>query len=264
MVLQLSSLGRNTRLWRIESVSFVQNLCSHTPNCGSGELEAMLKAQSTTGTEPANETSMDSADTSLVSEPSLSVSMSELSEDDLSQYLPTISESLLNSQMQPPSHALISTQSLPLPNQHLQQLVWADWPPRLPPPDLMHHLVEMFFGCYAHAHYLLHRPSFMASLALSPKSPKFPHVSLLHAICAYASMFSYLVDSPPMPNLDKTRGDVIFGDRRNVGGSTMETFADRHARWSKETRDEATALGFNLLECTQCRLHYIYYGMLTV
>ncbi|KAG8688143.1 hypothetical protein FRC09_013082, partial [Ceratobasidium sp. 395] len=82
-------------------------------------------------------------------------------------------------------------------------------------------------------------------------SPKFPHISLLHAICAYASVFSYLVDSPPMPNLDQARGDVIFGDRRNVAQATTESFADRHARWAKETRDEATALGFNLLECTQ-------------
>lgn len=133
-----------------------------------------------------------------------------------------------------------------------QQLLRSDWPTRLPQPDLLYHLVDVFFNCYPHARYLLHRPSFMISLTLSPKSPKFPHVSLLHAICAYAGVFSYLLEPPPTPDLEKVDKDFIFGDRRQ-GEYTRrdESFAEQHARWSKETRDEATAMGFNLLECTQ-------------
>ncbi|KAG8727106.1 hypothetical protein FRC12_022802 [Ceratobasidium sp. 428] len=170
-----------------------------------GELETMLKAQSTQQPGPTHEDYLSSADTSLASESALSASMSEQSEDDLSQYLPLINDPL-------PAEPPLYSNQLPqlsgyTPPASEQQLVWAEWPPRLPPPDLLNHLVEVFFNCHPHAHYLLHRPTFMVSLTLPPRSPKFPHISLLHAICAYASVFSYLVDSPPMPNLDKARGD---------------------------------------------------------
>lgn len=147
----------------------------------------------------------------------------------------------------------------PLPE---QQLLLHDWPARLPEPALLRHLVDTFFNCYNHAHYLLHRPTFIASLALSPRSANFPHVSLLHAICAYASIFSYLVDSPPMPNLENYGGDVIFGDRRNRRNGVTDTFADQQIRWSKQAREEATSMGFNLKECAQGQL-FVTSGLLT-
>lgn len=133
-----------------------------------------------------------------------------------------------------------------------QQLIPSDWPTRLPRPDLLLHLVDVFFNCYPHAHYLLHRPTFRLSLNYSPKSPRFPHKSLLHAICAYAGVFSYLVEPPPTPNLDKVEGDFIFGDRRQAGHIRRDDFfAERHVKWAKEALDEAISMGFNLFECIQ-------------
>lgn len=151
--------------------------------------------------------------------------------------------------LNPPPQLIGYTPIEQFPSEH--QLISPDWPARLPQPTLLRHLVDTFFNCYTHAHHLLHRPTFMASLALSPKSPDFPHAALLHAICAYASIFSYLVDSPPMPNLESFTGDVIFGDRRNRRSGGPDTFSDQQIRWSKQARDEATSMGFNLNECAQ-------------
>ncbi|ELU43148.1 fungal specific transcription factor domain-containing protein [Rhizoctonia solani AG-1 IA] len=131
-----------------------------------------------------------------------------------------------------------------------RQLIISGWSKRFPKPDLLHHLIDVFFNCYPHAHYIIHRPTFMLSLTLSPKSPEFPHVSLLHAICAYAGVFSYLIEPPPGSDLDKTYPDFIFGDRRRPE-LREESFAEMHARWAKETSEQALAMGFNLFEITQ-------------
>ncbi|QRW05380.1 Fungal specific transcription factor domain [Ceratobasidium sp. AG-Ba] len=211
------------------------------------ELEAMLKAQSVQQSTLSPADTQASIGTSVTSESGFSTtSISELPEDEITQYNPVVSDPLGMSQ--PILTPQLLEQAPPLPE---QQLIWPDWPCRLPQPSLLYHLVEVFFSCYPHAHYLLHRPTFMASLALPPRSPRFPHASVLHAICAYAGMFSYLVDSPPMPDLGTYRGDVIFGDRRRTPKTAFDSFADRHARWAKEAREEAHELGFNLLECTQ-------------
>ncbi|KAG8702065.1 hypothetical protein FRC11_011705, partial [Ceratobasidium sp. 423] len=136
------------------------------------------------------------------------------------------------------------------PLNHPGELVISGWPTRLPKPDLFYHLVDVFFACYPHAHYILHRPSFMLSLALPPKSPNFPHVSLLHAICAYAGVFSYLIKPPSAGDLEKIYRDFIFGDRRRPD-AREESFAEMHAEWAEETTSQAATMGFNLLECTQ-------------
>ncbi|CAE6385679.1 unnamed protein product [Rhizoctonia solani] len=138
----------------------------------------------------------------------------------------------------------------PLPGDAGQQLIVSGWPIRLPKPDLFYHLVDVFFTCYPHAHYLIHRPSFMLSLALSPKSLDFPHVSLLHAICAYAGVFSYLIEPPPAGDLEKIYRDFIFGDRRRPDSREM-SFAEMHAEWAEEAVDQSTIMGFNMLECLQ-------------
>ncbi|ELU36957.1 fungal specific transcription factor domain-containing protein [Rhizoctonia solani AG-1 IA] len=140
--------------------------------------------------------------------------------------------------------------TVPLSNDSEQQLTISGWPIRLPKPDLFYHLVDVFFTSYPHAHYIIHRPSFMLSLALSPKSPDFPHVSLLHAICAYAGVFSYLIEPPPAGDLEKIYRDFIFGDRRRPDTREI-SFAEMHTQWAEEAIEQAMAMGFNLLECMQ-------------
>ncbi|KAG9006325.1 hypothetical protein FRB93_008814 [Tulasnella sp. JGI-2019a] len=48
------------------------------------------------------------------------------------------------------------------------------WPLYVPPPELLHHLAETFFDSMPHAPRLIHRQSFMSSLAAPPLSKQFP------------------------------------------------------------------------------------------
>ncbi|KAF8708203.1 Fungal specific transcription factor domain, partial [Rhizoctonia solani] len=147
----------------------------------------------------------------------------------------------------------------PTVDESSQQIIPNDWPSRLPAPDLMHHLIDVFFNCYPVAHYILHRPTFMASLLLPPRSPAFPHSSLLHAICAYASIFSFRVHTPsigpergPFPRIDPE----VIRERDN-------SFAEKHVRWSRQARDDATSIGTNLVECVQSLVIMVGYYHLT-
>ncbi|KAF8609823.1 hypothetical protein BDV93DRAFT_154731 [Ceratobasidium sp. AG-I] len=255
-----------------------------------GELEALLKAQSTGEPSSTDQTPTASAAfTSLA--PSTLFQVDVLTElgtlvepfgnpmDNTLGYLTSATEFFGDNSQTPLDslNLLFSQSSQPLnpPPQLIgytpnafeqlpseQQLVSPDWPTRLPQPALLRHLVDTFFNCYTHSRYLLHQSTFMASLALSPRSPKFPPVALLHAICAYASVFSYLVDSPPMPDLADYGGDIIFGDPRNKRNRVSDTFADQQIRWSKRTREEDAALGFNLKECMQALIVEIGYYQL--
>lgn len=218
------------------------------PDDAPGELEGLLKQQITKDSGVTDNNAANSSTATLSPESDKAL---QVSPGNTAHQLADHSESSPNATYERTD--TLSTQSLGNTTTNLsQQLLRSDWPSHLPQPDLLYHLVDIFFNCYPHARYLLHRPSFMTSLMLSPKSPKFPHVSLLHAICAYAGVFSYLVDPPPTPDLEKVDKDFIFGDRRQGEYTGRdESFAEQHARWSKETCEEATARGFNLLECTQ-------------
>ncbi|KAF8751124.1 Fungal specific transcription factor domain [Rhizoctonia solani] len=99
------------------------------------------------------------------------------------------------------------TQStVPLSNDSEQQLTISGWPIRLPKPDLFYHLVDVFFTSYPHAHYIIHRPSFMLSLALSPKSPDF-------RMCPSST--------PSVPML-------VRPDTREI------SFAEMHTQWARK------------------------------
>ncbi|KAG8763820.1 hypothetical protein FRC11_011891 [Ceratobasidium sp. 423] len=164
--------------------------------------------------------------------------------DDPGPFVPTLPMRL------PPASAV---------DESAQQVIPHDWSPRLPAPDLLHHLVDIFFTCYPLAHYLLHRPTFMASLLLPPRSPAFPHSSLLHAICAYASIFSFRVHTPslaPEGGVFPRMNPEAIRDRDN-------SFAEKHVRWSRQARDDATSIGSNLIECTQSLVVMVGYYHLT-
>ncbi|KAG9009234.1 hypothetical protein FRB93_005730 [Tulasnella sp. JGI-2019a] len=67
------------------------------------------------------------------------------------------------------------------------------WPINIPPPELLYHLVETVLACVPLANRVIHRPTFMASLAKPASSLDFPHINLLHAICALASLYTPIV-----------------------------------------------------------------------
>ncbi|QRW21002.1 Fungal specific transcription factor domain [Rhizoctonia solani] len=138
------------------------------------------------------------------------------------------------------------TQStVPLPNDSEQQLTISGWPIRLPKPDLFYHLVDVFFTSYPHAHYISIGPA-SCSRSRSRPSRLISHVSLLHAICAYAGVFSYLIEPPPAGDLEKIYRDFIFGDRRRPDTREI-SFAEMHTQWAEEAIEQAMAMGFNLL-----------------
>ncbi|KAG8918539.1 hypothetical protein FRC00_012373, partial [Tulasnella sp. 408] len=65
------------------------------------------------------------------------------------------------------------------------QMTIHNWPLNIPPPDILHHLVETFFSSVPLATRLIHRPSFMANLQKVPTSPDFPYVRdtiIMHAL----------------------------------------------------------------------------------
>ncbi|KAG9047470.1 hypothetical protein FS837_002184 [Tulasnella sp. UAMH 9824] len=70
------------------------------------------------------------------------------------------------------------------------------WPPGLPPPAVLYHLVETFFTSVPLASRLIHKPTFMVALRQLPTSLDFPHVALLHAICGIASLYSPIIGDP--------------------------------------------------------------------
>jgi hypothetical protein len=70
------------------------------------------------------------------------------------------------------------------------EILFPNYPSRLPPPDQLFLLIDVFFACYLDAHRIVHRPTLQASLHLPPHLAGFPRTSLLHAICAIASTYA--------------------------------------------------------------------------
>ncbi|KAG8857248.1 hypothetical protein FRB96_005923 [Tulasnella sp. 330] len=140
------------------------------------------------------------------------------------------------------------------------------WPRNIPPPELLHHLAETVFNAVPLATRIIHRPTFMASLALSPSSPAFPHASVLHAICALASLYTPIVADMDKIDLGDGMGSVVL----NAGvfqRSSHEArgpfhspdhdndqpfnFAASHARWSREASQKALRRGEAVIEQVQ-------------
>ncbi|KZO96296.1 hypothetical protein CALVIDRAFT_537467 [Calocera viscosa TUFC12733] len=119
-----------------------------------------------------------------------------------------------------------------------------NWPAHLPLPDMLHHLVDVFFAHFPLAARIIHKPSFLHGLTHSPSDPLFPPASLLHAICAYASMFSPAVPTPIIQ--DTPPPDQGEPPKKPV--KRPESFGDFQARLARSCADESTALGLHLVE----------------
>ncbi|KAG8886060.1 hypothetical protein FRB97_007936 [Tulasnella sp. 331] len=92
----------------------------------------------------------------------------------------------------------------------LFQIIDPSWPEKIPPPELLHHLVETFFACVPHAHRVIHRPTFMNSLLEHPSSFNFPHPVVLHAICAISSLYTPVVTDGSERNMWHVGPDMLF------------------------------------------------------
>ncbi|KAJ7361636.1 hypothetical protein DFH08DRAFT_844736 [Mycena albidolilacea] len=133
------------------------------------------------------------------------------------------------------------------------EMVWGNYPPGLPNPDLLRHLVEVFFVFHPHANRIVHYPNFMASLLLSPSHPKFPAAPVLHAICALGSLYTAAVTSPPDPDFSEVALDEIFSARHRLKTGRPDSFAESQAKYARETADHLESIGDRLLELVQAR-----------
>ncbi|CED85511.1 Zn(2)-C6 fungal-type DNA-binding domain [Phaffia rhodozyma] len=85
-------------------------------------------------------------------------------------------------------------------NQVLMSLLYPGWPPHLPNPMMLEHIVESFFRYLASVAGIFNNGRFMARLTLAPSHHDFPHPAVLHAICAVTSRFLGIVSSTPPAN----------------------------------------------------------------
>ncbi|KAJ7492527.1 hypothetical protein FB451DRAFT_1218642 [Mycena latifolia] len=121
------------------------------------------------------------------------------------------------------------------------------------PPILLRHLVEVFFVFHPHANRVLHYPSFMVSLTLSPSHPKFPAAPILHAICALGSLYTAAVTSPPVPNFSEVDPDEIFSERHRLREGRPDSFAEEQAKYARDTANNLESIGDRLFEVLQAR-----------
>ncbi|KAF8584497.1 hypothetical protein K439DRAFT_1346065 [Ramaria rubella] len=120
-------------------------------------------------------------------------------------------------------------------------MLFLGWNPDLPEPTILTRLVEIFFRCDPCGSRILHRSSFMASLAFPPSHPEFPHPALLHAICATASRW--------------TSRDVSVGS----DGARRDRFADFHASKTRSYIDQTMASGAQIFAVLQACIILSWY-----
>lgn len=142
------------------------------------------------------------------------------------------------------------------------QITWPNWPQKLPDPELLRHLIEVFFVFHPHANRVFHASSFLANLSLAPNHPRFPATCVLHAICAMASFYTAAVTSPPLPDLNRVQADEIFQARNRVRENRPDSFAEEQAKYAKEEADKLEVLGEDLFQMLQARviLNWFYWS----
>ncbi|KAF5355639.1 hypothetical protein D9756_003845 [Leucocoprinus leucothites] len=120
-------------------------------------------------------------------------------------------------------------------------LLFSGWNPDLPDPNTLNHYVDVFFRCDPCGSRVLHQPSFLASMRLSPRDPGFPHSAILHAICAAASRWS-------------PQNVVTMPD-----GTRRDQFAEFHASKTRQYIDKTMASGEDIFSVMQACILLSWY-----
>lgn len=120
-------------------------------------------------------------------------------------------------------------------------LLFSGWNPDLPDPARLNQYIDVFFKNDPCGSRVLHKPSFLAAMKLSPKDPGFPHSSILHAICASASRWNPQ-DVITLP--DSTRRDQ---------------FAEFHASKTRQYIDKTMASGEDIFSVMQACILLSWY-----
>ncbi|KAH8916973.1 hypothetical protein BT69DRAFT_712870 [Atractiella rhizophila] len=122
------------------------------------------------------------------------------------------------------------------PNNTLFTLLYPGYPSSLPHPTILRSLVEAFFSRYVTVSDILDRTSFLLRLTLPPTDIDFPNETLLHAICALASL-KVEADDPLWKAVGartrywgtfETPGDYHYNVSRSLGMAELGT-----VRWKQ-------------------------------
>lgn len=131
-------------------------------------------------------------------------------------------------------------------------VIWSHWPVNLPDPELIRHLVDMFFLFHPHASRLFHRGTFITSLSYPPDHPDFPIAPVLHAICAVSAI--YTAAGGPRTNAADFPYEGQFAQP-----DLPDTFAEQQATHAKETVEKYLNKGHNLVQCVQTYVLLTWY-----
>lgn len=120
----------------------------------------------------------------------------------------------------------------------LMQVFYHGYPPNLPSPPLLEHIVHTFFDRVPTIFRLFHRATFLARLALPPTHSNYPPAGTLHAICAVTSRYTAAVRTLSIEELIARTGDMPSGKADTMSAAYLsalnEDFGERHAVWAKE------------------------------
>ncbi|ODO07114.1 hypothetical protein I350_04483 [Cryptococcus amylolentus CBS 6273] len=151
-------------------------------------------------------------------------------------------------------------------NDPMLDMFWPGWPPTLPVPAVVEHLVETFFSSVPCIPFIFNRQDFLFRLSLPPIHPLFPQRSLLHAICAVASRYSLAVKTLPIEdyiNLEDYDARTMHGRGCWIEVRDMLCFSERNARHAVATMNYHHIGGRGLLDTCQALLVFNYWCQTT-
>lgn len=126
--------------------------------------------------------------------------------------------------------------------------------------------VTVFFAMVPSISRLLHRQTFLQRLRLPPTHPNFPHVALLHAICAVSARYSAAVRTLSVEDWIKRVDARLAPDSKGQGGAGKiwieeeiameECFGERNAKYAQLEARLESASGRKLVDVVQAMVRY--------
>lgn len=141
----------------------------------------------------------------------------------------------------------------------LVDLFWPGWPPNLPEPPVVTHLVEMFFELVPNMPRMLHRARFLSRLALPPTHSNFPHPSILHGICALTATWCqpslYEGTNTKIPPVNFDSKTAFFDETGKQGGKPSSMpFSLRQAAFGKDAVLDGLNTGNRLFDVVRAMI----------
>jgi hypothetical protein len=167
----------------------------------------------------------------------------------------------------------------------LMDLFWPGWPPNLPEPNIVNDLyvypplyvktqlisrIESFFTKVPALPRMMNRAKLLQRMTLPPTHSDFPHASILHAICACASL--WCAPAVYAQSAMATPSDLhsIFGQGPSglkYTSFTMSpptsTFSSKQADFAKTTIQEGLNSGHKLFDIVRALVRLSFFGIRT-